>query len=507
MPVALPLFQVGAAAALPAWVRAYIAGENLCSPGERLLVAVSGGPDSSALLHLLARLAPELGVTLGVAHFDHGLRGEASREEARFVAGLAHGLGLPFHPGQGDVQTHGRARKISLQMAARELRRAFFRDVCRRHGYAKTALGHTADDQVELFFLRLLRGAGLTGLKGMWPASPEGLIRPLLAVGKEVILAWLTQEGLDFREDQSNLSRRYPRNRVRLELIPELARRYNPEIKAGVWRLMALLQEDERFLRAETARAWPQVARQPAPDFLALDLPALLALPPALQGRVLQAAVTAVSGELRLTAGLVENLLALARGRRSGGEIQLPGCTAARAGAELHFFPPLPPPPPEAPLARLETPGTVATASGWRWEALRCPGPTEPRNLPPDTAVLDPGRVEFPLEFRPPRPGDRFRPAGAPGGKKLQDFLVDCKIPRWLRPHLPLAVSRGQVLWVAGVRPAHPVQVGPDTREVLRLRVTPVAPAARRVWEYLRVFAPREAPRTLPGEPGSEASI
>lgn len=490
------LFQRDAAPGLPAFVCTYVIRERLCCPGRRLLVAVSGGPDSVALLHLLARLAPSLGLSLGVAHFDHGLRGEASREDARFVARLAGELGFPFHLDQGDVQALSRARKISRQMAARELRRAFFRDVCQRHGYDQTALGHTADDQVELFFLRLLRGAGLSGLKGMWPASPEGLIRPLLAVGKEVILAWLAQEGLDFREDRSNLSLGYPRNRVRLELIPELTQRYNPRLKAGVWRLMTLLQEDERLILAAMDRTWPEVAREPAPDLIVLSLPGLLALPPALQGRVIQAAVSRISHGLALTAGQVENLLALARGRQSGGQITLPGCAIARAGAELHFLRPLPPPPSRPATAWLEEPGTLETASGWRWVAARRPKPAEPVAQAPDTAWLDAAPVEFPLELRHPQPGDRFWPAGTPGARKLQDFLVNRKIPRWLRPHLPLAVSRGQVLWVPGGRTAQPVKVGSDTAEVLMLQLTPSTPETRRVWEYLMTFVPHG---TLPG--------
>ncbi len=147
-------------------------------------------------------------------------------------------------------------------MAARKLRLQFFQDTRRGHGYAKLALGHTADDQVELFWLRLLRGAGLEGLKGMWPATPEGLVRPLLAVGKAVLLAWLEQEALPYRLDASNLSRAYLRNRVRLDLLPHLTRSYNPRLAQTIWRTQSLLQEDERFLARDTAAAWDRVARE-----------------------------------------------------------------------------------------------------------------------------------------------------------------------------------------------------------------------------------------------------
>ena len=238
------------------------AGKACLRTGDRVLVAVSGGPDSVALLHLLVRLAPELGLDLGLAHFDHGLRGEDSRADADFVADLARRLGLPCHQGRGQVRDAARRDKVSLQMAARKLRLQFLQDTRRGHGYAKLALGHTADDQVELFWLRLLRGAGLEGLKGMWPATPEGLVRPLLAVGKAVLLAWLEQEALPYRLDASNLSRAYLRNRVRLDLLPHLTRSYNPRLAQTIWRTQSLLQEDERFLARDTAAAWDRVAAE-----------------------------------------------------------------------------------------------------------------------------------------------------------------------------------------------------------------------------------------------------
>ena len=183
------------AARLPDWVLDFVRREEMFRPGDRVLVAVSGGPDSVALLHLLTGWRRELGLELGVGHFDHGLRGRESQEDAALVADLARSLGLSLYPGRGDVKELARREKLSLQMAARRLRLDFLRQTCRTYGYDKLALAHTADDQVELFFLRLLRGAGPEGLKGMWPATPDGLVRPLLAVGKAVLLAWLEEQG------------------------------------------------------------------------------------------------------------------------------------------------------------------------------------------------------------------------------------------------------------------------------------------------------------------------
>lgn len=479
-----PLLDPARAADMPSWVLDYVRGEEMFAAGDRVLAAVSGGPDSVALLHLLHRLRPELKIDLGVAHFDHGLRGEESLEEARFVAGLAQGLDLPFFLGRGDVRKLARKEKISLQMAARRLRLDFLQDTCRGQGFTKLALGHTADDQVELFFLRLLRGAGPEGLKGMWPATPEGLVRPLLAVGKEVLRTWLEQEDLPYRQDPSNLNRRFLRSRVRLDLLPELERSYNPCLKEAVWRAQVLLQEEERFLSQETGRLWSEVGRDRGPDFHSLDLPRWGELDHIFQKRLLREAVGKILGDRVLTSAQVDSLLDLAQGGKSGGVISLGDCRVARAGSELHVFRRLPPPP--GVITTLPPSGVLEAADGWRWEIRESDGyPEASGPPPPHEAWIDADKVALPLEARYFHPGDRFWPAGAPGAKKLQDFLVDQKVPRWLRPFIPLVADARQVIWVAGLRVAEPVKPTPATRRVRQIHTSPQTPATRRLWEML----------------------
>jgi len=482
-----PLFHAHLPAAdLPAWVRAYVRREELLAPGDRVLAAVSGGPDSVALLHLLAGWRRELSLQLAVAHYDHGLRGAESAADAAFVAELAQKFGLPFYTDRGDVKELARRGKLSLQMAARQLRLAFLRETCQTRGYGKLALAHTADDQVELFFLRLLRGAGPEGLKGMWPATPEGVVRPLLAVCKAALLAWLEHQGLPYRRDPSNLSRAYLRNRIRLDLLPELQRLYNPRLPEAVWRTQALLQEEERLLVRETNRLLDLVGYAPAPGCYFLDLSRLLDLEPGWQPRLLRAALGRLDQEQTLSAAQTASLLDLARGGKSGGLLTLGKVRAARAGPELQLFRPLPAPPTgtETLLSALE--GAVISPDGWHWTLN-----SRPRDaggflpLDPHLAVLDQERLAFPLQVRYFRAGDRFWPLGAAGSKKLQDFLVDAHIPRWLRPHLPLVLSRGQIVWVAGLRPAEPVKVTDASRTLLTLELRPATPETRRLWDLL----------------------
>lgn len=480
-----PLLEGAAGAAdLLRWVSRYARRENLFAAGDLVLVAVSGGPDSVALLHLLHRLERDLDLDLGVAHFDHGLRGRQSREEARFVADLAGSLSLPCHLGEGDTRELARRERISLQMAARRLRLRFLQDTCHGHGYHKLALGHTADDQVELFFLRLLRGAGPDGLRGMLPATPEGLVRPLLAVGKDAILAWLEQESLPYRQDPSNLQRNYLRNRVRLDLLPQM-QTYNPRLKEAVWRTQALLQEEERLLAPEVSRAFREVGEAPTPDFYRLHLPGFLGLPAALQKLVVRAVLQRILEEYPLSAAQVDAVLDLARAGKSGGLISLGTCRVSRAGGELHIFSRLPPPLSD-PAWLPSSPGRFE-AEGWCWRlASRGRQPTEDRPPGPHIAWLDQDRLRFPLQVRHFQPGDRFWPGGAAGPKKLQDFLVDKKIPRWLRPYLPLVLSGEEIVWVAGLRVAKPVKLTGASGNVLEIELSPGSAATRRIWEMLQ---------------------
>lgn len=472
---------------LPA-VRRFALAEELFPRGGRVLVAVSGGADSVALLHVLHRLGPEWGLHLGVSHFDHGLRGEESRKDARFVMDLARHLKLPIHTNEGDVRGLARAKKISLQMAARRLRLNFLEQVRVDHAYDLLALGHTADDQVELFFLRLLRGAGSEGLKGMWPRTAGGLVRPLLAVGKDLVLAWLHHENLPYREDSSNLSRHYLRNQVRLDLLPHLQADYNPRLKTAVWRLMAILQEDERLLARTAAQTFHNVGRWVTPGCAALSLPPWLALSPALKTRLLRQTLSHFLSHQEITSTQVKNLLDLAQGKKSGGIIVWGDCQVARAGHELHFCRTLPPPP-DPHTTVLSGFGMVESEDGWRLQARKLVAPL-PALWPesPAMAWLNQDQVSFPLCLRPVMPGDRFWPAGTKGAKKMQDFLVDAKIPRWLRPHMPLVASGDRIIWVPGLRLAEPVKLSPQSSGVLELSISPTSAVTARVWELILAF-------------------
>ena len=455
---------------LLAQVATFIRTNTLIQPHDRILVGVSGGPDSTALLHLLHRLAYLWSISLGVVHFDHALRGAESRADASWVAELAAGFNLPFYLGTDDVRRHQREKKISLQTAARQLRLKFFQEVKQKHHYHTLALGHTADDQVELFFLRLMRGAGPEGVKGMWPHSKAGIIRPFLGISKDQIISWLNSEGLAYRFDKSNLSRNYRRNQLRLELIPQF-KKYNPRFGEAITRFQALLQEQEEYLHHEAYRIlskWLSSDNSP----VQLSAANILALHPTLQKRVLRLACAQAGVPVeRLTSRHVSAALYLCRQTKPSGEISLPGNwrlvkentlvvwqikpTSCLPGSEYVFF---------------EEEGTC-TFLNWTFSWTTIPAPHWDNSIHnfPGVVLMDYQRLHFPLKLRTLRSGDRFQPLGMSGSKKLQDFFVDEKIPRSRRPCIPLLVSGEEIIWLAGHRLAESVKITPQTRCIFKL--------------------------------------
>lgn len=462
----------------------YIRQHGLVEPGQQLVVAVSGGPDSLCLLAILYALQGALAIQLQVAHFDHMLRGrQAAAADAALVESLAQDLGIPVAQGRGDVRAHARAHKLSLEEAGRDLRYRFLAEVARAAGAPAVAVGHTADDQAETVLMHILRGSGLPGLGGMQPRSPwpwavEGeplvLVRPLLTLTRAQTEAYCRARGLQPRRDPTNLSPGPLRNRIRLELLP-LLRRYNPRVDIALRRLAEAAAEDATFLRQVANQLWPQVAHE-TPSGVALSRPQLAALHPALRKALLREAARRVMGS---TANLTATHLAAMEAALAGpGErsVALPGrlaFAAAGASATLSRLPlPTPPALPEQPL---NIPGQTRVAD-WLVTAQVLPREAFRRSDDPYEAYMDLNAVGRNLTVRSRRPGDRLRPLGLKGEKRLQDLLVDAKVPRSQRDAVALVCAPWGIAWVVGHRLDERAKVSSTTQRVLHLRFTPVAP-------------------------------
>jgi tRNA(Ile)-lysidine synthase len=467
---------------LVARVCEFVRQHNLIAPGGRVLAAVSGGSDSVALVHILRVLADtgEL-VLVGVAHFNHQLR-KAADDDEKFVADLASSLGVPLFADREDVASRAVRERRSLEDAARVARHAFFTRAQASAGADVVALGHTRDDQAETVLLRLTRGAGPRGLGGMHPRN-GAIVRPLLGSRRQELRAWLAEHGRPFVEDESNLDVSIPRNRIRAELMPLLERRFNPAIVDVLADQADVSRETWTWMDAAAADLDAHVVQRAATlDGAAvceIDIAALLAAPVALQRALLWRVMTEIAGGRSIAFGHVAAALRLMEERdgtcadfpgqrlkRIGQRVVLTGRTVGAAGGR---------PTAERPLNSfrfpLSIPGEVTLpAAGWSVSAE-----TQHSAVPGNAAAADVVQVRLDqcrgsLAVRNRRPGDRFRPVGLGGQKKLQDFFVDRKVARRDRDAVPLVVDEAdRIVWVAGFGIDEAFRVTDRTQEVIIL--------------------------------------
>ena len=462
----------------------FLREHRLFPHGETVVVAVSGGPDSLCLLHLLWRLRGELGIGLHAAHLDHMLRGEEAEADARFVSDACRGLGVPLSVERQDVAAHRMRHRLSTEEAARQVRYRFLARVAREVGAGRVVVGHTADDQVETVLMNLVRGAGARGLRGMAPVAPWPeagvpllLVRPLLAASRgdtETYCRWL---GLSPRQDSSNLYLGPRRNRIRGRLLP-LLEELNPRVRQALLRTARALAQDLDYLEEAVARAWPEVVSASG-EGLSLDLARLRGLHPALQRHLLLRAAGEVIGREDVAGVHVEEVLCLL-GRPGSHRLSLPrGLVVATLGDSAYLGKgevPCPLPPLDG-AHPLQVPGETRL-SGWRVRVDVVEPPENGAAVPvPDedasgglVASMDLEAVGTDLTVRPRRPGDRFRPLGLGGEKKLQDFMVDARIPRPWRGRVPVVSSPQHILWLVGWRLDERVRVTSATRRLLRLQ-------------------------------------
>ncbi len=432
-----------------------------------MLLAVSGGPDSMALLEAMCLLAPEYRLELFVAHFDHCLR-RTSRDEALFVKREAEKRGLPFILGTSPVREYARREKLSLEVAGRELRYRFFEDLAERLALDKVALAHQADDLAEEVLLRFIRGAGRRGLAGI-PVKREGLyVRPLLLVSKEEIEDFLREREVPYVEDPSNKDPRFLRNRVRHLLIPFLEEHFHRRVKESLKRTALVVAEEEEFLGELAQRELKRLSRLEN-EGVALSVRGLKALPLALRRRVFLEAFRLVGIPLfRVGFSHLEQMESLLEGK-TRGNVNLPsGFIARREPGRLVIKKEVPPPP--AFFFSIEGPGEYPLPDG-RVLSVRLASVEEP---PAGALVLDPQRASFPLTVRPARAGDRIRPPGFHGRKKLKKLFWERKVPHEFRWSWPIIEKDGEIVGVPGFFAQEGFEWKKGDKEALIIELSPL---------------------------------
>ncbi len=457
---------------LVAEIQRFVEAHELLCPGAKVIVSVSGGADSMALLSLLHRLESTYRLTLIVAHVDHQLRGKEADRDARFVQRYADKLGLPFHKTNVDVKALKRRTGLSPQHAARQLRYGALQSLFRSLSATHIALGHTADDQAETLLMRLLRGGGPAGLSGI-PAKRMPFIRPLLEVHRHSILAYLRAAGIPWVEDSSNMSRNYLRSRIRLDLMPTL-RAYHPNIAQRLHHVADMLRADNDVLGQQTEDLAKQVLSWRVGNaMLAIRRAPFAAAPLAMQRRLLRYAIDRLPSSVN-AAGFrdIEALWWFAvNNGKVGRRLTLTGQLIAERHSDVVLLWQAKALPPTSLSVLLPLPGTLTLHGLALSLTARALGLTQgwQDQVEPRRVFVDFDAAASPLSIRFPQPGDRFHPLGAPGSQKLQDFFVNNKVPKAMRQYVPLVLAGAEVLWVVGYRIAEPFKVRPGTRQVLEL--------------------------------------
>jgi tRNA(Ile)-lysidine synthase len=471
-------------------VRQTIEKHRLLRKGDRVLAAVSGGPDSVALLKILKRLSEQgYALTLAVAHLNHGLRGAESDRDEIFVRDLCAFLKVPFFSRRTDIGEMVRRDGGSLEESCRRERYAFLADVRMKEGMDRIALGHHLDDQAETVLMRLLRGSGPEGLRGMLPLRDGLYIRPLIDVTREEILAFLEREGAAFVEDSSNKGDRFLRNRIRRNLLPVLVKEYNLQLVENLGRTAEILRMEDQYLQGVVRGLLSRWTVAGQEGTLKIPLEELLSLHEALRRRVVRSILLGLSplkngigfrhvdAVMKILAGnspdAALDMPFHVRVRREPGALWFEKRTAAsrtgledvRYGREA-----------ESEVGRycyeVDVPGRIDIPQwggtlDFQFEAKREAAVESNR-----VVFFDPDNIRFPLQVRTWIPGDRMEPLGMKGKKKkIQDIFVDRKLPRKERRSIPLLVDRESVLWIAGLLMSERVRVTDRTGRVLKIEI------------------------------------
>jgi tRNA(Ile)-lysidine synthase len=439
--------------------------------GDGVVVAFSGGGDSTALLHALASMRSELKIKLFACHLNHKLRGAEADEDAEFCRGFADKLGIPIYIKEMNIAGIAAKRGWNIEEAGRNARTAFYRRSMRHFGADKTATAHHMNDQAETFLINLLRGSGETGLGGIAPIRDGWLIRPLIKCPKSEIEKYLMENDIPFRTDKTNADTTIIRNRIRLTLIPLLEKDYNPRIVNGLSQTADIIRGADE-LSAELADAFFIKIVSRTGDSVSIEKQLFTVLPIHLKRILIRKAFANASGSRRrLTFEQVEDILNAVRTSAKDSRISLPfGFEAEISENKITILPAKKNDTEKGFEFSFEIPGEIEIPDigrSWRIEIKIYSAPLlEESLLNPLIGIFDVDRFSSPVSVRNRRDGDRMQPLGMQGTKKLQDIFMDKKIPKRRREELPVFTSGGEIFWIPGIASGERFKVTDKTKKV-----------------------------------------
>ena len=461
---------------------------RMFQPGDSVLVGVSGGPDSVALLHVLLIIAPRFSLRLGVAHLNHCLRQEDSDNDAEFVASLAEKLNLPYYIKREDVRKYQLENKLSLEEAARRIRHTFYDQAAEKNRFNKIALGHHSDDNAELVLMYIFRGSGLLGISGIPPVRDTQnrniqIVRPFIKLSKSEIIDFLTTKELNYVSDRTNKETRYLRNRIRHYLIPTLKKSYNPRIIETLGRLAAIVGSEEEWIEDVIHPIYEKAVLDIQDDKVTLSIESLGGIHVAAKRRVIRKAIAKVKGDLRrVTFSHIDSAISLLDKGPACWSLDLPNRIRIKRNGDVLLFSKE-----KGALRGIDV--NIGNGETVSFE-YKIPKPTtlfikeigahlklseigveklpDFSNIGHQAAFFDINALSFPLTLRNFRPGDRFKPLGMTGTQKVKKYFINKKVLKTKRERCPILLSRDKIVWVVGHRIDESVKVIPSTKKALK---------------------------------------
>ncbi|RKD33883.1 tRNA lysidine(34) synthetase TilS [Thermohalobacter berrensis] len=443
---------------------------KLIEKGDNVLVGVSGGPDSMALLYILYEIRDYINFNLYVAHVNHGVRGKEADRDEEFVKKVCSKLDIPFYSKKVDMEEFAKKNRLSQEEAGRKIRYSFFREIIKKLGKGKIAVAHNKNDQAETLLMRFIRGTGIDGLKGMDYINGD-IIRPLLDVERKEIESFLENSGIKARIDKTNLKPIYKRNKIRLELIPYIRENFNENIINTLFRTSTIMKVESDFLENYSKKIQNEVLKNKGKNEVSIDRDKFLEQHIAIKNRILRNCIENIKGNLKgIEEKHISDMITLIKEGSTGKRIDLPNNLIIRISydtiiiekkkksnkkKELYYTVKI------NGITEVEDFGFEISTKVLHKDDFKM----ESKNK--FIKYFDYDKIKDNLYIRNRKPGDIFKPLGMRGRKKLKDFFIDEKIPREKRDLIPLLVDKENILWVIGYRISEQYKITNKTKRIL----------------------------------------